>query len=83
MTIAKWGNSSGVRLSKNVLAASALSCGDSVIVQADETGIKIMKAKKHYDSLQELFDAYGFQGKYHSEEISTGNPVGHEVIDDV
>ena len=32
-----------------------------------------------YGSLQELFDACGFHGKYYSEEISTGAPVGNEV----
>lgn len=35
-----------------------------------------------YGSLQELFDACGFHGKYDSEEISTGMPVGNEKLDD-
>lgn len=35
-----------------------------------------------YDSLQELFDAYGFHGHYNEEEISTGNPCGAEILDD-
>ena len=36
-----------------------------------------------FSSLNELFESQGFHGTYHTEEISTGEPVGAEKLDEL
>ncbi len=73
--IVKWGNSQGLRLSKELLETAALCVGDEVSMTADAGGIIIRKVFRHR-SLEERLA--GYEGGYRSEEWSLGSPVGDE-----
>lgn len=75
-TLQKWGNSQGLRLPKEILKAANFSENETVELLADETGIKIQKARK-LETLDDIFKDY--KGTYHCKEIDTGKPVGNEV----
>lgn len=76
-TIKKWGNSQGIRLSKEVLQAALLDENEAVELIADETGIRIQKVQK-IETLADLFKNY--HGNYMPHEWVTGVPVGKEVF---
>lgn len=78
-SLTKWGNSQGIRLPKNVMEAAGFNENENVEIIADESGIHLKKTEKHFNSLQELFDASGYHGYYKCEEVDTGASVGEEV----
>lgn len=78
-TIQKWGNSHGIRLPKSVLDELSINDNETVEIFVDKASIVIKKSVRHYNSLQELLDAYDYHGYNESEEIDTGDPIGNEV----
>jgi antitoxin MazE len=76
--IKKWGNSQGIRLSKDVLKAADLHEGERVEIEAAQGALKIKKLKR-YDSLEALFDGYREECK--PGEFDYGEDVGLEVIE--
>lgn len=75
-TVQKWGNSHGLRLTKDVLSAAHFSENETVEIFADKTGIRIQKTQK-IETLADLFKNY--HGNYVPEEWDTGAPVGNEI----
>ncbi len=75
--ITKWGNSQGIRLSKDVLSSANLKIGDGIEIIANENEIVIKKIIKRRPTIQELFANY--EGTYKCEEISTSGAVGKEL----
>jgi len=76
--IQKWGNSQGLRLSKQVLEDARITIGEDVDVTAREGVIVIAPVKRVRGkrSLQELVSR--IPKNYETEEIDWGNPVGRE-----
>ena len=74
-TLAKWGTSQGIRLSKEIVDLTKLKIGDEVSIIADETQIIIKKSIKRV-SLKDLFN--GYTGNYKPEEIAWGT-TGKEL----
>jgi antitoxin MazE len=76
--IQKWGNSQGLRLSKQVLEDARITIGEDVDVTAREGVIVIAPVKRVRGkrSLQELVSR--IPKHYETEEIDWRNPVGRE-----
>lgn len=82
-TITKWGNSQGVRLSKEVINRTGLKEDDDVEISVCNGTIVIKKAKPQYLSLKERLEA--FYNKpiddifvERTQEVDVGAPVGEE-----
>ena len=77
--IQKWGNSQGLRLSKNLLEDAHLSIGDSVNVTITDGLIVVapVKCVRGKLSLTELVSR--IPDDYKVEEIDWGEPVGGET----
>jgi antitoxin MazE len=73
--VQRWGNSQGLRLSKELLETANLAVGDEVKVVAKDGKIVIEKPKKF--ELKDL--ASRMPKNYKVEEVSMGKPVGKEV----
>ena len=80
-SIVKWGNSRGIRLSRQLLDSVNLSDNDTVEVVAENNRIIITKAstRKHKTLKERLA---GYSGDYQFEEWDTGIAVGSEIIED-
>lgn len=74
-TIAKWGNSHGVRLSRVLMDEAGFSDGEYVDVKAENGGIVIRKRASR-PTLDELFS--GYADGYRPGEADWGLPVGGE-----
>ncbi len=75
--ITKWGNSQGIRLSRDVLSTANLKIGDGIEIIANENEIIIKKIIRRRPTIEELFANY--EGSYKCEEISVGGTVGKEL----
>jgi len=75
--IKKWGNSQGLRLSKELLSGVGLSVDDKVIVEVIDQRIVIYKAEVDELRLSDVFAEY--KGKTESKEIDWGKPEGGEI----
>jgi len=77
--VQKWGNSQGLRLSRQLLEEAQIAVGDEVNVAVHDGAIVVAPAKrlrgKH--NLRELVRQIPKGHK--SEEIDWGGPVGQEV----
>ena len=72
-----WGNSQGIRFSREVLASAGIQPNDVLVAEVDNGRIILSKSFQHR-SLQQRAAAYG--GKLNlSEEVSWGEPQGNEV----
>ena len=84
-TIRKWGNSQGIRLSKEVLSQMNLKEDDTVGINIYDGKMTIEKINKpKYLNLQERLEA--FYNKpideiyvESTQEVDVGNPVGNEI----
>ena len=77
--IQKWGNSQGLRLTKNLLADAQLSIGDEVDVSVKD-GILIITPAKKIRGKHRLEDLVAcIPENYQSDEVDWGKPVGKEV----
>jgi antitoxin MazE len=76
--VQKWGNSQGLRLTKQVLGDAGISVGDDVDVTARDGIIIIAPVKRVRGkrSLQELVSR--IPKNYKSTEMEWGKPVGRE-----
>ena len=75
-TIVKWGNSQGIRFSKDLLKAANIGINDTVEIFAEDGRIILVKRLRRR-TLTELFADY--TGDYKPVEISTGPSIGKEL----
>ncbi len=72
-----WGNSQGIRLSKELLALAGIKNNDLLEIELIEGGIVLKKAKKEHRTLEERAKEFGGRlGPY--EEFDWGEPKGRE-----
>jgi len=77
--IQKWGNSQGVRLSKELLSCADIDIGDSVDV-AVQQGVILITPIRRVRGGHDLRDLVNRIPKdYRPEELDWGPPVGREV----
>ena len=77
--IQKWGNSQGLRLTKNLLADAQLDVGDEVDVSV-KNGIMIVKANQRVRGRYKLKDLVAsIPENYETSEVDWAHPVGKEV----
>ncbi|MEW6752964.1 MAG: AbrB/MazE/SpoVT family DNA-binding domain-containing protein [Candidatus Latescibacterota bacterium] len=77
--VQKWGNSQGIRLSKELLAEARIGVGDAVDVAAREGALivtPVRRVRGGHD-LRELVRR--IPKGYQPEELDWGQPVGREV----
>ena len=85
-TLQKWGNSSGVRIPKQVLIDLDIKINDKLLISLvnDEIIIKKDKTYKKHKTLQDRLEEFYKKPiskieKLNVEEIDTGNIVGDEI----
>ena len=77
--IQKWGNSQGLRLTKNLLADAQLRVGDEVDIRVKD-GILIVTPAKKIRGKYSLKDLIArIPENYQTGEVDWGEPVGKEV----
>ena len=77
--IQKWGNSQGLRISKNMLLEAQLDIGDEVDISVKE-GIMVVAPAKRIRGRYSLEDlAARIPEGYKSGEVEWGGPTGKEV----
>ena len=77
--IQKWGNSQGLRLTKNLLEDAHLDVGDEVDVSV-KNGVMIVKPAKRIRGRHNLKDLVARIPKnYETGEVDWGEPVGKEI----
>ena len=82
--IRRWGNSQGIRLSKEIISSAGLKENDNVEISVDNGIITIKKAKPKYLNLKERLEAFynkPIDDIYveSSQEVDVGTHVGAEV----
>lgn len=82
--IRRWGNSQGIRLSKEIINKTGLKENDQVEISIDDGKIVIEKVTPKYSNLKERLEA--FYGKplddifvEDTQEVDVGAPRGKEV----
>ena len=75
--VLKWGNSQGLRLSKQVLDLADLAVGDEVEVIVGDSQLLLKKVRRHRYDLAELVSR--IPKGYQVEEVDLGPPVGREA----
>ena len=77
--VQKWGNSQGLRLSKQMLEEARISIGDDVDVSARD-GVIVITPIRRIRGKQRLEDLVSrIPENYEIEEIDWGRPVGREA----
>lgn len=72
-----WGNSQGIRLSKELLALAGIKTDDLLEIELIDGAIVLKKAERRHRTLEERAKEYGGKlGPY--EEFDWGEPVGRE-----
>ena len=72
-----WGNSQGIRLSKELLALVGIQNNDYLEIELIDGNIVLKKARMQHRTLEERASEYGGRlGPY--EEYAWGEPVGRE-----
>lgn len=74
--ISKWGNSQGLRLSKDVLELACIQVGDEVEITVAEGEILLKKVPRAKYDLAELVSR--IPKDYQTEEVDFGASVGRE-----
>lgn len=82
--IKKWGNSQGIRLSKEIISSAGLKENDSVEISVNNGVITIKKVKPKYLTLKERLEAFynkPIDDIYveSSQEVDVGTHIGNEV----
>jgi len=77
--IQRWGNSQGLRISKDLLANASLQVGDEVDVSLQD-GALVIKPVKKVRGRYRLEDLVAcIPGDYQPEEVDWGEPSGKEA----
>jgi len=76
-TIRKWGNSQGLRLSKELLSGLGIGIDDKVNIDIVDEKIIIYKVEEDDLKLSNIFAEY--KGREETEEIDWSKPEGKEV----
>ena len=77
--IQKWGNSQGLRLSKNLLADAHIGVGDEVDITVKD-GIIVVSPAKRIRGRHNLEDLVArIPENYQTSEVEWGEPVGKEA----
>jgi antitoxin MazE len=77
--IQKWGNSQGLRLTKNLLEDAQLDVGDNVDISV-KNGVMIVKPAKRIRGRHNLKDLVArIPQNYETGEVDWGEPVGREI----
>jgi antitoxin MazE len=77
--IQKWGNSQGLRLTKNLLADAQLGVGDEVDISVKD-GVMIVTPAKKIRGKHQIEDLVArIPENYQANEVEWGEPVGKEV----
>jgi antitoxin MazE len=77
--IQKWGNSQGLRLTKNLLADAQLGVGDEVDISVKDGVMIVTPAKKIRGKLSLKDLVARIPENYETSEVDWGEPVGKEV----
>ena len=75
--VQKWGNSQGLRLSKQVLELADIAVGDEVEIIVGEGQILVKKRRKTKYDLADLVAR--IPKGYRAKEVGFGPPVGEEL----
>lgn len=75
--LTKWGNSTGIRISKAVADRAQLHEGDQVQVEVEAPGILIVRAVKNQPSLKDLLSQITPKNRH--SESDWGKPQGNEA----
>ena len=85
-SIAKWGNSQGIRIPKAFLQSINVTENDPVDVTLEDEKIIIKKSKafKHKTTRERLIEFYGEDFEKHKDDVDRevidwGPPVGEEI----
>ena len=73
----KWGNSTGVRIPKDVLGKAKVSEGDAVEFEVTSPGVIVLRAVHRKPTLDDLLK--GMTPKNQHAELDWGRPTGDEV----
>jgi len=77
--VQRWGNSQGVRLSREVLAQAGLDVGDELDVGVQD-GVVVLTPVRRVRGRVSLDDlVQRIPDDYESEEVAWGAPAGEEV----
>ena len=77
--IQKWGNSQGLRLTKNLLMDAQLGVGDEVDISVKD-GVMIVTPAKRIRGRHSLKDLVSrIPENYQTDEVDWGKPVGKEI----
>lgn len=75
--VKSWGNSQGIRLSKELLSLAGIKMNDLLEIELIDGNIVLKKTKKQHLTLEERAKEFGGKlGPY--EEFDWGEPVGRE-----
>jgi len=77
--VQKWGNSQGLRLSKELLSDARIDVGDPVDVTVQDGSLIVTPAKRVRGSLDLQQLVARIPKGYRPGELDSGEPVGREV----
>ena len=76
-TIAKWGNSTGVRIPRKIAEQADLHEGDQVDLQVEAPGVIVLRTLKSRPTLESLVSRITSKNRHN--ETDWGQPKGHEA----
>lgn len=77
--IQKWGNSQGIRLTKNILTDAQIEVGDEVNLSVKNGVIIVVPAKKIRGRYKLENLVANIPENYQNNEVDWGDPVGKEI----
>lgn len=75
--LSKWGNSTGIRISKAVAKQAELHEGDRVQVRVEGPGVIVLRAVKTQPSLENVLSRVTAKNRH--AEADWGRPKGKEI----
>lgn len=75
--IKSWGNSQGIRLSKELLDSLGMHLNEYLDVKVQDGNILLSKSFKHKTLEERVYEFEGKLGPY--EEVQWGDPTGRET----
>jgi len=75
--VTKWGNSAGIRLSKDVKESLNIKVGDTLDVQIKDDTLILKKEEHTPTTIDELFKNYD-GSKFKTDVLDWGEKQGHE-----